>query len=269
MSAPTRIGGTTTVNVSLLAISVGNSRTHTGAFVDGKLEATSDLDNAKPDTFAAALDQALAALPAGQPKVVVLSSVNPPISDKIADLLAARGPDVVVRRVEKDLPIPVGRHLDPETLVGEDRLLNAAAAYDVLKQACVIVDAGTAITIDYVDGAGTFHGGAIGPGAQMMLDALHQRTAQLPEVELAAPREAIGHNTAEAIRSAVFHGLRGMVRELTEHYAEAAGSYPMVIATGGNAELLFKDYDLVERIVPDLTLRGLAITLQAAVDDGD
>jgi len=103
----------------------------------------------------------------------------------------------------------------------------------------------------------------------MMLDALHQRTAQLPEVELAAPREAIGHNTAEAIRSAVFHGLRGMVRELTEHYAEAAAAIPWSSLPAEMPSFSFKDYDLVERIVPDLALRGLAVTLQAAVDDGD
>ena len=66
------------------------------------------------------------------------------------------------------------------------------------------------------------------------------------------------------MRSAVFHGLRGMARELTEKYAEVAGSYPAVVATGGDAEMLFGDYELVERVVPDLTLLGMALTLQAA-----
>jgi type III pantothenate kinase len=147
--------------------------------------------------------------------------------------------------------------------VGEDRLLNAAAAYGELKQACIVVDAGTALTVDFIDGAGTFHGGAIAPGARLMLDALHGQTAQLPEVELKPPAEPIGHSTVEAMRTAAFHGLRGMVRELVEKFAETVGQYPLVIATGGDAELLFKDYELIERIVPDLTLRGLAVTVAA------
>jgi type III pantothenate kinase len=165
--------------------------------------------------------------------------------------------------VERDIAVPIGRQLDPESMVGDDRLLNAAAAYNTAKQACVVVDAGTAVTIDFVDGAGTFHGGAIVPGAKMMLDALHERTEQLPEVAMQRPVEAIGHSTAEAMRCGAFHGIRGMVRELVERYAEAAGGYPLVIATGGDAKLLFEDDELIERIVPDLTLMGMAVTLES------
>ena len=171
-----------------------------------------------------------------------------------------------IYRVEKDWPIPVGRHLDPEAIVGDDRLLNAAGAYDVLEQSCVVVDAGTAVTVDYVDGAGTFHGGAIAPGAGLMLSCLHEGTAHLPKVPLARPEEAVGHNTTEAMRSGVYHGVRGLVRELAEHYAELAGAYPIVIATGGDAELLFHDFDLIERIEHELTLMGLAVTLRAAME---
>ena len=145
-------------------------------------------------------------------------------------------------------------------------MLNAAAAYDVLDQACVVVDAGTAITVDFVDGAGTFHGGAIAPGAQLQLDALNQRTAQLPEVDFDHPAEVIGHNTIEAMRCGVFYGLRGMVRELVEQFAEAHGQYPMVVATGGDANVLFREYDLVDRVVPDLTLMGIALTLRRALE---
>jgi len=101
-----------------------------------------------------------------------------------------------------------------------------------------------------------------------MLRSLHQGAAQLPEVEFQRPEEAVGHNTAEAMRSAVFFGLRGMVRELTEQYALTAGSYPLVIATGGDAEVLFGDYELIERVVPDLTLRGIAVTYQTYVNTG-
>ena len=177
------------------------------------------------------------------------------------------GQDVL--RVERDLPIPVGRQLDREALVGEDRLLNAAAAFDKHKQACVIVDAGTAMTIDLVDGGGTFHGGAITPGAQLMLDSLGQRAAQLPEIELRKPEEVVGHNTAEAMLSGVFYGMRGMVREIVEQIAVSINQFPLVIATGGDAQVLFRDCDIVERVVPDLTLWGLAVTLRTAMEQAE
>ena len=119
------------------------------------------------------------------------------------------------------------------------------------------------MTVDFVDGAGTFHGGAILPGAKMMLNALHSHTDQLPEISLASPDETIGHNTADAMRTGIFHGLRGAARELVEQFAEVVGAYPMVIVTGGDAELLFNDYDLVDRVVPELTLLGMAVSLHA------
>jgi type III pantothenate kinase len=194
-----------------------------------------------------------------------MSSVNQPVA-KVVEALIHNRLDAVPRRVERDLTIPIGRQVDDDSKVGEDRLLNAAAAFDILKQACVVVDAGTAITVDFIDGVGTFHGGAIAAGAQLQLDALHERTDQLPETELQKPAEAIGHNTVEAMRSGVYHGLRGMVRELVEQFAERAGTFPMVVVTGGDGNLLFRDYELVDRVVPNLTMRGLYTTLRIATE---
>ncbi|MEM8736959.1 MAG: type III pantothenate kinase [Planctomycetota bacterium] len=258
--------------LNLLAVSVGNTRTRIGGFVEGKLAETATFVNDKNAKLTDAIDRAYTPLRERENTVVLLSSVNPTIAEPIQQTLAAHlGHEVCL--VERDYPIPVGRQLDPEAMTGEDRLLNAAAAYDVLKQACVVVDAGTAITIDFIDGGGTFHGGAIAPGAQLMMDSLNQRTAQLPEVEFARPHEVIGHNTLEAMKSGVFHGLRGMVRELVEQFAEAAGQFPLVVATGGDAPTLFQDFELIDRIVPDLTLMGLAATLRIAAEraeaDGD
>lgn len=259
---------------NLLAISAGNTRTRFGSFVQGQLTGSVAISHDDAMELSAAIDEAYAPLSRCDDTILLLASVHPGVTERLMDL-APRQTGCKPLRVEEDMRIPIGRQLDREAIVGEDRLLNAAAAYDVLKQACVIVDAGTAITVDFVDGAGTFHGGAIAPGAQMMLDALHERTAQLPPLELSPPKEAIGHNTAEAMFSGVYHGVRGMVRELVEQFATGAGAYPMVIATGGNANLLFKDFPLVERIVPDLTLMGMAVTVRAALEqqrgdsDGD
>ncbi len=253
------------MQVNLLAVSVGNTRTRIGAFINNQLTESATLENQADHALDEAIDHAYGPLREKDGTVVLLSSVN----QSVSQLIESRINDMLgrpVMRVERDMPIPIGRQLDREAIVGEDRLLNAAAAYDVMKQACAVIDAGTAITIDFIDGAGTFHGGAIAPGAQLMLDSLNTRTAQLPEIEFDRPIEAIGHNTIEAMRAGVFYGLRGMVRELVEQFAEVVGHFPVVVATGGDANLLFRDFELVDRIVPDLTLTGLAVTLRIALD---
>lgn len=254
------------MKLNMLGISVGNSRTRIGAFINGELQECATFSNDRPDDLAEALEHAYATVKDQPDAQVLMASVNRPTGE-VVEKLAADKLGATVRRVERDLVIPVGRQVDADTKVGDDRLLNAAAAYDILKQACVVVDAGTAITVDYVDGAGTFHGGAIAAGAQLQLDALHQRTDLLPEVEIKKPAEPIGHNTVEAMRTGVYHGLRGMVRELVEQYAEVTGAFPMVVATGGDGNLLFRDYELIDRIIPNLTMIGLYTTLRVATEE--
>lgn len=254
--------------INLLAVSVGNTRTRVGSFVDDKLLEVSTFRNDRQEKIGSAIDTAYAPLRDRDDATILLSTVDPERGDLVEQAIRKQL-DRDIYRVERDMPIPVGRQLDREALVGEDRLLNAAAAYDKHKQSCVIVDAGTAMTIDLVDGAGTFHGGAITPGAQLMLDALGQRAAQLPEIELRKPEEVIGHNTAEAMLTGVFYGMRGMVRELVEQFATHVGQFPLVIATGGDAQVLFRDCDIVERVVPDLTLWGLAVTLRTAIEQAE
>ena len=254
------------MDVTLIAISIGNTRTRIAPFRGGELTDSRTVTNDDVAGLDDALRWAGEQLGDAAPDApVIIASVAP----KATETVAARVEAVLSgkpRRVEQDLAIPIGRQLDREALVGEDRLLNAAAAYDTLKQACIIVDAGTAVTVDFVDGAGTFHGGAIAPGAQMMLDSLHNHTAQLPEVKLGKPDETIGHSTAEAMKVAVFYGLQGLVRELVEHYAEVAGAFPTVVATGGDAALLFGEYELVDRVIDDLTVRGIAAAYRSHLE---
>lgn len=251
------------MKLNMLGVSVGNSRTRIGAFIDGELQECATFRNEREDVLAEAVAHAFSPLRDREDATVLLTSVNDPAAKSIENqITTSLGKQV--SRVERDIVIPVGRQVDPNTLVGEDRLLNAAAAFDLLKQACVVVDAGTAITVDLVDGAGTFHGGAIAAGAQLQLDALNNRTHLLPQVEMTRPDEAIGHNTTEAMKSGVYFGLRGMVRELVEHYAEKIGSFPMVVATGGDGNLLFRDYELIDRVIPNLTMMGLYTTLRVA-----
>jgi len=253
-------------DLSLVAVSVGNSRTAVALFegTDASLQPSDSrhLDNADLDTIAAAVRAAWERIADHSDACVAVASVNRPVSALLLKRLRAEIGDAV-QEVGEEIGIPIGTQLDPEAEPGVDRLLNGAAAWAILKSACVIVDAGTAVTVDFVDGAGTFQGGAIAPGAAMQLRALHQGTSALPMIELAAPDdEAFAKNTRDAMLQGVFHGIRGLVWRLVERYAERYGAYPTVIATGGDAELLFDQDELIDRTVPELTLMGIAVSVR-------
>jgi type III pantothenate kinase len=123
------------------------------------------------------------------------------------------------------------------------------------------------MTVNFVDGEGTFQGGVIAPGLRMALRALHEHTAGLPELEFEAPgAEAwIGKDTREAMLQGVYHGARGLVRQVVERFAEVYEGYPAVVACGGDARVLFEGDDFVDRVVPDLVLRGIALAYRHAV----
>jgi type III pantothenate kinase len=252
---------------TLIAINVGNTRTHFGLFRDGQLMSSHRLVNSD-------LPQIIATISSGWKEMddddglIVIGSVNDAVADPLRSTLADQL-GITIYRVGDDIPVPIGESLDPETITGVDRLLNAAAAFDTLKQACIIVDAGTAVTVDFVDGAGVFHGGAIAPGARLQLAALHEHTAALPSIEFRPPDgDAFGRNTAQAMLHGVFHGIRGLVWRLVEQYAEAYGAFPLVVATGGDAATLFENDELINRIVPDLTLLGIEVAARYAITDG-
>lgn len=241
--------------LSILLVSVGNTRTAVGQAEGQRLQGVQRLSNDDPVRIMEAL-RAMAADGPDEPLVLVASvnqRVSRPLIAQIESQIGAR-----VMRLGDDLPIPIGTCIDPDARPGQDRLLNAAAAFDRFRQACVVIDAGTAVTVDFVDGEGTFHGGAIAPGAQMQLNAMHSGTDALPQLEMRAPEpEPFGANTTQAMLHGVYYGIRGMVRHIAERYAEAYGAYPAIIATGGDAHLLFDEDELVEHIVDDLTLHGM------------
>ena len=251
---------------SVLAISVGNTNTAIGVCIDGEPVHRVSMQNTSVDAIATA---AFAAAEEHATDVAVLATVNRSVSDELVRALSAR-PGLQVAQVGVDLGIPLKHTLEDEAIAGtgQDRLLSAVAAFRLARQACVVVDAGTAVTVDFVDGEGTFHGGAIAPGVRTSLTALHHSTDALPEIEFAAPDADIPYarNTREAMLHGVFYGTRGLVRQLAERYAIAYDAYPTIIATGGDAEALFEGEELIERIVPDLILRGIALAYAAAIE---
>jgi type III pantothenate kinase len=246
------------MDINLMVLNVGNSRLSVGVFVAGELEYSTRIPHSSRGEWEPRLREAWERIKDLEQPAVAAAGVNPPLVEPLEHAVA-QATGAKVQWVGSDLDLPIKVLTEHPEQTGIDRVLNVAAAYEQMGKACVVVDAGTAVTVDACNDKGEFLGGAIAPGAAMQLDALHDRTAKLPRVDLAAPTEPFGRSTAAAIQQGVFHGIRGMVKELVENYATDLGTWPDLIATGGDAPTLFQDWELVHAIAPDLTLYGIAL----------
>jgi type III pantothenate kinase len=144
--------------------------------------------------------------------------------------------------------------------IGPDRLANAVAARARFGAPVVVVDFGTAVTFDVVDGQGNYVGGIIAPGLAAMTNYLHEKTALLPKIEIRDIKTAIGKSTEEAMLVGAVHGYRGLVRELiAELKRELRVKKLTVVATGGYAKLIAAKLPEISAVAPDLTLEGLRL----------
>ena len=261
----------------LLTIDVGNSRIKFGLFQQENLRGASAGLPVCLNSLAVSLGESVPwpELFAWQesfsrhPPSAILAGVNPPGIDKLlSDWPRAKWPVPAVLRSHTALPLTV--RVDVPERVGIDRLLNAVAG-NVLRptgQAMIIVDSGTATTVDYLAADGAFEGGAILPGFELAAHALHNYTALLPFVatsELAQDDpQPLGKNTRDAIRSGLFWGHVGAVKELLARLASRTETAPMLLLTGGGAELLAPH--LSDRIQWEryLLLQGIALTAARA-----
>ena len=153
---------------------------------------------------------------------------------------------------------------DDPARIGVDRLAAASAAHRATPagQAVVVVDAGTALTVDAIAAEGTFRGGVIAPGLRLGLNALSTGTSFLPQVELAATTPLLGKNTADGLRSGALHGSAALVEGLCTRMAAALDSSVVVFLTGGDGPLLHPHIAAAHTCDPDLVLRGLALAYQ-------
>lgn len=246
------------MDINLLVLNVGNSRLGIGVFTEGELMHSTRLPHDRRADWPGILADAWHRLEGTEAPIIAGASVNPPLLEAI-EHAAVQATGQPVQWIGRDIDVPIKVLTEQPEQTGIDRILNVAAAYEQLQKACIVVDAGTALTVDCCDDSGAFIGGAIAPGARLMLNSLHQHAAKLPLVELAAPAGLLGQNTQQAILHGVFTGMRGMVKELVESYAMQLGRWPEVIATGGDATTLFANWELIHAISPDLTLYGIAL----------
>jgi type III pantothenate kinase len=248
----------------LLVVDVGNTQTHFGTFRDAELvehwrfatvrESTGDELGA---AFASLLElrgQSFDDLDAS-----IVSTVVPELEPEY-EAMGTRYLGHPTLLVGPGLRTGMPIRIDNPREVGADRLVNAVAAFDRVRGACVVVDFGTAITYDAVSDAGEYLGGIISPGAEISIDALYERAAKLPKVELAEPRSLIGKSTVDAIRSGIVFGFAGQVEGIVRRLRVELGPETPVIATGGWAPALVPYVrETVDEVDDLLTLIGLRL----------
>lgn len=244
---------------SVLACDVGNTAIHFAHVQGGSVGDVRAFRIGDLSTLQQALAEAWEQLP--PPRKIAAGSVNP-AGLRALEAAAAQALQEDVLVIGRDLPLPIETDLADPGSVGVDRLCAAVAAFDRLGVPCVVADFGTAITVDCINAEGVFLGGAILPGLDLAAESLSTGTARLPRVTLSPPDWVYGKDTRQAIIGGVIYGARGALRGLVEAYATALGQWPVVIVTGGDAEKVCEslvESDLVQAIVPDLVLRGVAI----------
>lgn len=249
----------------LLAVDVGNNRVKVGLFLD-----CSGSEIREPDstwTFpgdAPSLGGVVADCgQSGQPLHWWIGSVNRPTASRLIDWLGEKRPqDTITLLASGDLPLEV--NLPRPDMVGIDRLLAAVAANRVRRadRPAIIVDVGTAVTVDLVSAGGAFQGGAILPGIEMSARALHDYTDLLPRIEmseLTEPPDPLGKATEPAMRSGLYWGAVGAVRELTSRMIADSSVDPELLVTGGAGPMVAKLLSHSAHHVPHLTLAGIAL----------
>lgn len=189
---------------------------------------------------------------------IIISSVVPPVMptlERMCQRYFGLTPLVIGPGVKTGMDIKY----DNPREVGADRIVNAVAAYEKFGGPVIIIDFGTATTFCAVDKKGTYLGGAICPGIGISTDALVQRTAKLPRIEVVQAEKVICRNTVESMQAGVFYGFVGQVDGIVTRMRRELGCKAKVVATGGLAVIVAPATDAIDVVEPMLTLEGLKI----------
>ena len=189
---------------------------------------------------------------------IVISSVVPPLDPvlrQVCERYFNSKPLFIEPGIKTGMPV----HYDNPAEVGADRIVNGVAAFEKYGGPCVIVDFGTATTFDCVSAKGEYLGGVICPGIGISADALFQRTARLPRVEIRKPARVIGSTTVGSLQSGLYYGYLGLVDGILELLLAELGKDTKVIATGGLGPMIGTGSKYIKEVDDFLTLEGLRI----------
>ncbi|MBU0466029.1 MAG: type III pantothenate kinase [Proteobacteria bacterium] len=243
----------------LLTIDVGNTSTKMGLFEGAFLSLKKEIRTVCEEEI---LKREIASLRVKRGAPSIISSVVPQIDSLFSEILIGlieRGPVFVEPTAQSLIPLAV----DSPEEVGSDRIANAIAAKEIYGTPAIVVDFGTATTFDCLSKKGEYLGGLIAPGVTTSLLNLSCKAAKLPRIELKKPETVIGKSTVKAMQAGIYfstlYGIQGILRRLKEELGEET----IVVATGGLAEFIGRDCQLIKAINPALTLEGLRIIGEA------
>jgi type III pantothenate kinase len=247
----------------LLTVDVGNTNTVLGVFEDSELRVHWRLTTRREQTadeYGILVRNLFSGsgLDPGKITAVALASVVPPLTPVLVELsrqYLGHEPLVVEPGVKTGMPILY----EPPGDVGADRILNGVAAFAAFGGPVVVVDFGTATTFDVITKKGEYAGGVICPGIGISADALFQRAARLPRVDVRHPGQVIGRSTVTSMRAGLYFGYATMCEGLIGRIRAELGEDVRVVATGGLAETLAVEIPSIEAVDPVLTLTGLRL----------
>ena len=247
----------------LLAIDVGNTNTVIGLFEGSELRGHWRLTTRRDQTEDeyGILVRSLfteAGVPETSVTAAAIASVVPPMTP-IVQQWCRKHLACEALVVEPGVRTGVAVQYDPPTDVGADRIVNAAAAYAAHGGPVVVVDFGTATTLDVVTRHGEYIGGVICPGVGISADALFQRAARLPRVEIRNPGRAIGRSTVASMQAGLYFGYAAMVEGLLARIVAELNEPAHVVGTGGLCEVLAPAIPAIQVVDPTLTLTGLRL----------
>lgn len=246
----------------LLTIDIGNSNIVFGIFREDKLISRHSIPTKVVHSFSECSAEIYKLPHRSQIKNIIISSVVP---DVLAQL------EKIIRRVfkkdifilGKNIKVPINNLYKHPQQVGQDRLVNAAAAAILYnkgnKRPLIVIDFGTAVTFDCISKRNEYLGGLIFPGIRLSLENLSKRAALLPKIEVKEPRSLIGKDTKDSMRSGLLNGYGSLCDGIIKKISSQYKTKPIVIATGGDAVLIAKYAATIRKIEPDLTLKGLRI----------
>ncbi len=245
----------------LLGVDVGNTHTVLGVYESGRWRAWRVHTNPArtEDEHYILLRSLLQAAGLEEPITgVAVCSVVPALEEPLRQL-ARRWLSCEPLFVSASIDLGLEIGYEPPTAVGADRLANAVAAVHHFGKPVIVVDFGTATTLDAVSREGVYVGGAILPGVELMLESLAGRTARLPRIAIEGVCHPIGKSTPESLRSGVLLGSVGAIEHLLHMFRQELGADARVVATGGLAERFAPSCPSIQRVEPMLTLEGLRI----------
>lgn len=251
----------------LLAMDIGNTNTVLGLFKENDLvdewRIRTDVSTTVDElgiTVRSLFD--VNGFPAEDVHHVIISCVVPPVLNTM-ERFCKKYFNVMPMTVGPGIRTGMPIFYDNPKEVGADRIVNAVAAYEIYKQATIVVDFGTATTFDYVSDRGEYMGGVISPGIMISCEALFFKTSKLPRVEIfARPKSILAKNTIASMNAGIVFGYAGLVEGIINRMRKEVGPHLKVVATGGLAALIAGECPVIDEVDDTLTLKGLKIIFE-------